>query len=65
MKSKFDNESAEDTDKEDHENRTYHSSSQSSESEEMDHQDYVEDSPPKSPIELSEKLPVYLPAIQV
>lgn len=61
LKSKFENES----DEEEHEEKTKQKSRSRSPPSDEDIREYVEDTPPQSPVELADDLPVYLPAIQV
>ncbi|XP_025081014.1 cyclin-dependent kinase 11B-like isoform X2 [Pomacea canaliculata] len=62
VRSKFDNESEEE--REEGEKHSHRSPTRSPVSDDTDHRNYVEDSPPQSPVELAEELPPYYPAIQ-
>ena len=61
MKSKFENES----DEEEQEEKAKEKSRSASPPSDRDIHNYVEDTPPQSPMQLADDLPVYLPAIQV
>lgn len=58
VRSKFDEEEQEESN-----SRDPHSASRSPESADG-HADYIQDTPPQSPIEMADELPIYLPAIQ-
>ncbi|XP_070207735.1 cyclin-dependent kinase 11B-like isoform X2 [Littorina saxatilis] len=62
LKSKFDNES--DEEEEEEEERVAKKSGSATPTTDDEHKQYIENTPPQSPVELADDLPVYLPAIQ-